>query len=89
MYVINNLHFYIYFTNNKFAFSMLAGKSPFGQLPVLEIKDAPSSEPIVLCQSVAILRYLANEFGTYNFTQYAKQYFVIYVNEVLTSLPFL
>ena len=79
MYVINNLHFYIYFTNDKFAFSILAGKSPFGQLPVLEIKEAPSSEPIVLCQSVAILRYLANEFGMYDFIQYAKQYFKCYL----------
>lgn len=52
--------------NKLFSFSILAGKSPFGQLPVMEIKDAASSEPIVLCQSVAILRYLANEFGMYS-----------------------
>ena len=61
--------------NDKFVFSLLAGKSPFGQLPVLEIKDAASSEPIVLCQSVAILRYLANEFGMYSFIQYASNLF--------------
>jgi len=39
------------------------GIAPFGQLPLLEIKDDTSPKPIVLCQSVAILRYLANEFG--------------------------
>ena len=45
-----------------FVFS-LAGKCPFNQVPILEIKEDASSEPIVLSQSVAIFRYLANEFG--------------------------
>ncbi|CAH3143809.1 unnamed protein product, partial [Pocillopora meandrina] len=39
------------------------GKCPFNQVPILEIKEDAKSEPIVLSQSVAILRYLANEFG--------------------------
>jgi len=46
--------------------SFSAGIAPFGQLPLLEIKDDTSPKPIVLCQSVAILRYLANEFGRCN-----------------------
>ena len=43
--------------------SLKGGIAPFGQLPLLEIKDGTSSKSIMLCQSVAILRYLANEFG--------------------------
>lgn len=39
------------------------GKCPFNQVPILEIKEDANSEPIVLSQSVAIFRYLANEFG--------------------------
>lgn len=39
------------------------GKCPFNQLPILEIKEDANSEPITLSQSLAILRYLANEFG--------------------------
>ena len=72
-FTFNLLHLSL--CHDKFAFSLLAGKSPFGQLPVLEIKDGASSEPIVLCQSVAILRYLANEFGMYSFIQYASTFF--------------
>ncbi|CAH3109247.1 unnamed protein product [Porites lobata] len=39
------------------------GIAPFGQLPLLEITDDSSPKPILLCQSVAIMRYLAVEFG--------------------------
>lgn len=74
--------FLLFLFSNKFAFSILAGKSPFGQLPVLEIKDAASSEPIVLCQSVAILRYLSNEFGMYLICKY----FVLQVNHKFLKL---
>ena len=63
MFILSIYLIYILILLN-FACSLLAGKSPFGQLPVLEIKDAASSKPIALCQSVAILRYLSNEFGT-------------------------
>ena len=44
-------------------FCLKGGIAPFGQVPLLEIKDGTSSKSIMLCQSVAILRYLANEFG--------------------------
>ncbi|KAM7429481.1 hypothetical protein ABFA07_019697 [Porites harrisoni] len=40
-----------------------SGIAPFGQLPLLEITDDSSPTPILLCQSVAIMRYLAIEFG--------------------------
>ena len=43
--------------------SFKGGIAPFGQVPLLEIKDGTSSKSIMLCQYVAILRYLANEFG--------------------------
>ncbi|CAH3016873.1 unnamed protein product [Porites evermanni] len=51
------------FTSSKPHDAALSGIAPFGQLPLLEITDDSSPKPILLCQSVAIMRYLAIEFG--------------------------
>jgi len=37
------------------------GKCPFGQIPLLEV------EGVTLCQSMAILRFVARRYGMYQF----------------------
>lgn len=60
-----------------------SGIAPFGQLPLLEIKDGTSSKSIMLCQSVAILRYLANEFGLASETNLEKAFADMVVDAVM------
>ena len=47
-------------------FTFVGGKYPFGQVPILEVEP----EGVTIIQSMSILRFLAERYGTINYCHY-------------------
>ena len=47
-------------------FTFVGGKYPFGQVPILEVEP----EGVTISQSMSILRFLAERYGTINYCHY-------------------
>lgn len=52
------------FKPNSHLHFVLPAECPYGQIPILEV-SVDGVEPIIICQSGAIARYLARKFGKF------------------------